>query len=101
MGVVHDQRPTQIKVKEESSPIPILPQPSQPTTTLIITAPLNTVQSSNSDPVSLRFFFLVHFAHLLHDRSFELGLSFTVIYCCFLAEILINVLQDPFFKINT
>lgn len=52
MSVVHDQRQSQIKVKEESNPIPILPQPTPPTTTLIITTPLNTVQSSNSDPVS-------------------------------------------------
>lgn len=53
VGAVHEHRQKQRAVKEESSPIQILPQPSAATTTLIITAPImNTAQSSLNDPVS-------------------------------------------------
>lgn len=99
MGVVHDQRQNQLKIKEESNPIPILPQPAPPTTTLIITTPLNTVQSSSNDPVSrsfclVVFLILTQLLHYYHCFHFELGLSYVVIYWCFLAQIvLISVSQ--------
>lgn len=76
MSVVHDQRQNQIKVKEENSPIPILPQPTPPTTTLIITTPLNTVQSSSSDPVSTYFEYLLQFLQLLVTFIKNLTLNF-------------------------
>jgi hypothetical protein len=50
----HDQLSKQVRIKEESSPIPILPQPSPAPTALIITTPvnINAVQSPSSDSVS-------------------------------------------------
>ncbi|XP_063902897.1 MLX-interacting protein isoform X3 [Zophobas morio] len=54
----HDQISKQVRIKEESSPIPILPQPPPAPTTLIITTPvtINAIQSSPSDPLLLNSF---------------------------------------------
>ncbi|KAJ3633872.1 hypothetical protein MTP99_010791 [Tenebrio molitor] len=53
----HDQLSKQVRIKEESSPIPILPQPSPAPTALIITTPvnINAVQSP-SDSLLLNSF---------------------------------------------
>ncbi|XP_044267723.1 uncharacterized protein LOC123013335 isoform X2 [Tribolium madens] len=45
----HDQ----VRIKEENSPIPILPQPPPVSSTLIITTPVNIVQSPSTDPLML------------------------------------------------
>jgi MAX-like protein X len=54
----HDQLSKQVRIKEESSPIPILPQPSPAPTALIITTPvnINAVQSPSSDSLLLNSF---------------------------------------------
>ncbi|RZC37508.1 HLH domain containing protein, partial [Asbolus verrucosus] len=54
----HDQHPKQVRIKEESNPVPILPQPPPAATTLIITSPINinAVQSPASDPLLLNSF---------------------------------------------
>ncbi|KAJ8970870.1 hypothetical protein NQ314_000995 [Rhamnusium bicolor] len=56
MGSSHDILSTQIRVKEETNSVPILPQP--PPTTLIIPAQvsINTVHPSTSDPLLLNTF---------------------------------------------
>lgn len=51
----HHHQQQQIQIKEENSPIPILPQPLQttPQTTIIIPTQMNTVSvPSNSDTVN-------------------------------------------------
>ncbi|XP_008200427.3 carbohydrate-responsive element-binding protein isoform X2 [Tribolium castaneum] len=45
----HDQ----VRIKEEHSPIPILPQPPPTPSTLIITTPVNIVQTQSTDPLML------------------------------------------------
>lgn len=52
MSALLDSHTNQLRVKEESSPIPILPHPVTTTTTLILTTHSHTVQANLNDQVS-------------------------------------------------